>query len=93
MKPATISKYLKEADIKKQERDFFRKVIPELKIRVIPSCHPKFIGHNEDMTEKVSVSQVPNSPEGEKQGWPVKVVRAGVGGSGFWRVFMDVCRE
>ncbi len=35
------------------------------------------------MTGKVSGSQVPNSPEGEKQGWPVKVVRAGVGGSGF----------
>jgi hypothetical protein len=45
------------------------------------------------MTGKVSGSQVPNSPEGEKQGWPVKVVRAGVGGSGFWRVFKDVCRE
>ncbi len=45
------------------------------------------------MTGKVSKSQVPNSPEGEKQGWPVKVVRAGEGGSGFWRVFMDVCRE
>ncbi len=37
------------------------------------------------MTGKVSGSQVPNSPEGEKQGWPVKVVRAGEGGSGFWR--------
>ncbi len=45
------------------------------------------------MTGKVSVSQVPNSPEDEKQGWPVKVVRAGVGGIGFWRVFRDVCRE
>ncbi len=45
------------------------------------------------MTGKVSESQVPNSPEGEKQGWPVKVVRACEGGSGFWRVFMDVCRE
>ncbi len=45
------------------------------------------------MTGKVSGSQVPNSPEGEKQGWPVKVVRAGVGGSGFWWVFRDVCRE
>ncbi len=50
-------------------------------------------GHNEDMTGKVSESQVPGSPEGEKQGWPVKVVRAGEGGSGFWRVFKDVCRE
>ncbi len=49
---------------------------------VIGSPHPKFIGHNEAMTGKVSVSQVPNSPEGEKQGWPVKVVRAGVGGNG-----------
>jgi hypothetical protein len=54
---------------------------------------PKNFRHNEDMTGKVSVSQVPNSPEGEKQGWPVKVVRAGVGGSGFWRVFMEVGRE
>ena len=42
------------------------------------------------MTGKVSVSQVPNSPEGEKQGWPVKVFRAGEGGSGFWRVFREV---
>ncbi len=45
------------------------------------------------MTGKVSVSQVPNSPEGEKQGWPVQVVRAGEGGSGFWRVFREVARE
>ncbi len=50
---------------------------------VIGSPHPKFIGHNEAMTGKVSGSQGPNSPEGEKQGWPVKVARAGVGGSGF----------
>ncbi len=42
------------------------------------------------MPGKVSGSQVPNSPEGEKQGWPVKVVRAGEGGSGFWRVFREV---
>jgi hypothetical protein len=48
---------------------------------------------NEAMTGKVSESQVPGSPEGEKQGWPVKVFRAGVGGSGFWWVFRDVCRE
>ncbi len=60
---------------------------------VIGSPHPKFIGHNEAMTGKVSESQVPGSPAGEKQGWPVKVVRAGEGGSGFLRVFMDVCRE
>ncbi len=60
---------------------------------VIGSPHPKFIGHNEAMTGKVSGSQVPGSPEGEKQGWPVKVFRAGVGGSGFWRVFRDVGRE
>ncbi len=60
---------------------------------VIGSPHPKFIEHNEAMTGKVSGSQGPNSPEGEKQGWPVKVVRAGVGGSGFWRVFMEVGRE
>ncbi len=45
------------------------------------------------MTGKVSGSQVPNSPEGEKQGWPVKVVRAGEGGSGFLWVFKDVGRE
>jgi hypothetical protein len=45
------------------------------------------------MTGKVSGSQVPGSPEGEKQGWPVKVVRAGVGGSGFWRVFREEGRE
>ncbi len=37
------------------------------------------MGHNETITGKVSGSQVPNSPEGEKQGWPVKVVRAGEG--------------
>ena len=60
---------------------------------VIGSPHPKFIGHNEAMTGKVSVSQVPGSPEGEKQGWPVKVVRAGVGGSGFLWVFREVGRE
>jgi hypothetical protein len=36
------------------------------------------------MTGKVSGSQVPGSPEGEKQGW------AGEGGSGFWRVFREV---
>ncbi len=47
----------------------------------------------EEMTGKVSGSQVPGSPEGEKQGWPVKVVRAGVGGSGFLWVFKDVGRE
>ncbi len=64
-----------------------------LLIPVIASCHPKNFGHNEGMTGKVSGSQVPGSPEGEKQGRPVKVVRAGVGGSGFWRVFKDVCRE
>ncbi len=45
------------------------------------------------MTGKVSVSQGPNSPEGEKQGWPVKVVRASEGGSGFLRVFRDVGLE
>ncbi len=45
------------------------------------------------MKGKVSGSQVPGSPEGEKQGWPVKVVRAGVGGNGFWRVFREEGRE
>ncbi len=45
------------------------------------------------MTGKVSGSQVPGSPEGEKQGWPVKVFRAGEGGSGFLWVFREVCRE
>ncbi len=47
----------------------------------------------ESMSGKVSGSQVPNSPGGEKQGWPVKVFRAGEGGIGFLRVFRDVCRE
>ena len=43
--------------------------------------------------ERYPRDQVPNSPAGEKQRWPVKVVRAGVGGSGFLWVFKDVCRE